>query len=79
MEAVPGGRLVAQALSAHGVDAVFTRYDRLTEAFGGHAEHVERPAELRPALERALGAGRPAVVNVALDPEAMAGHPYRGM
>jgi len=56
-----------------------TRYDRLVEAFGGHGEHVERPAELAPALERALGSGRPAIVNVMLDPDAMAGHPYRGM
>jgi acetolactate synthase-1/2/3 large subunit len=56
-----------------------TRYDRLTEAFGGHGEHVERPEDLVPALERALGSGEPSIVNVMLDPEAMAGHPYRGM
>jgi acetolactate synthase-1/2/3 large subunit len=56
-----------------------TRYDRLVEAFGGHGEHVERPEELAPALERALGSGEPAIVNVMLDPDAMAGHPYRGM
>ncbi|MGL6278450.1 MAG: thiamine pyrophosphate-dependent enzyme, partial [Gaiella sp.] len=56
-----------------------SRYDRLTEVFGGHGEHVERPAELGPALERALAAGTPAIVNVALDPDAMAGHAYRGM
>jgi acetolactate synthase-1/2/3 large subunit len=61
------------------VDLAPTRYDRLTEAFGGHAEHVERPDELAPALERALGAGEPAIVNVVLDPDAMAGHAYRGM
>ena len=56
-----------------------SRYDRLTEAFGGHGEHVERPDELAPALERALESGEPAIVNVMLDPLAMAGHPYRGM
>jgi hypothetical protein len=56
-----------------------TPYHRLCDVFGGHAEHVERPAELAPALERALGAGEPAIVNVMLDPDAMAGHPYRGM
>ena len=56
-----------------------TRYDRLVDAFGGHAEHVERPVELAPALERALAANEPAVVNVMLDPDAMAGHPYRGL
>jgi thiamine pyrophosphate-dependent acetolactate synthase large subunit-like protein len=56
-----------------------SRYDRLCEVFGGHAEHVERPDELAPALERALTAGEPAIVNVMLDPDAMAGHAYRGM
>jgi thiamine pyrophosphate-dependent acetolactate synthase large subunit-like protein len=56
-----------------------TRYDLLTEAFGGHAEHVERPDEIAPALERALASGQPAIVNVMLDPDAMKGHPYRGM
>jgi acetolactate synthase-1/2/3 large subunit len=56
-----------------------SRYDRITEVFGGHAEHVERPEQLRPALERSLAAGGPAVVNVMLDPDAMAGHAYRGM
>jgi acetolactate synthase-1/2/3 large subunit len=56
-----------------------SRYDKLTEAFGGHGEHVERPEEIAPALERALASGEPAIVNVMLDPDAMAGHPYRGM
>ena len=56
-----------------------SRYDRLCEVFGGHAEHVERPEELRPALERALAAGEPAIVDVLLDPDAMAGHAYRGL
>ena len=50
-----------------------TRYDLLTEAFGGHGEHVERPDELAPALERALASGEPAIVNVMLDPLAHGG------
>jgi acetolactate synthase-1/2/3 large subunit len=46
-----------------------TRYDTVVQALGGHGELVERPAQLRPALERALGAGsRPALVNVLTDP-----------
>ncbi len=44
----------------------FTRYDKMIEAMGGHGEWVETPAALRPAIERALGAGKPAVVNVKL-------------
>jgi acetolactate synthase-1/2/3 large subunit len=56
-----------------------TPYHRLTDAFGGHGEHVDRPGEIAPALERALASGQPAIVNVMIDPDAMAGHPYRGM
>ena len=44
----------------------FTRYDRVVEALGGHGEYVEEPAQIRPALERALGCGKPALVNVRL-------------
>ncbi len=46
-----------------------TRYDQVVEVLGGHGELVQRPDELRPALERALSAGRPALVNVLTDPE----------
>jgi acetolactate synthase-1/2/3 large subunit len=45
-----------------------TRYDQVVEILGGHAELVERPDQLRGALERAFGAGRPALVNVLTDP-----------
>ncbi len=45
-----------------------TRYDAVAEALGCHGELVRAPAELRPALERAFSAGRPAVVNVLTDP-----------
>jgi acetolactate synthase-1/2/3 large subunit len=55
------------------------RYDLLAPVVGAHGEHVTTPGELRPALERALGARSAAIVNVDLDPEAMAGHAYRGM
>jgi acetolactate synthase-1/2/3 large subunit len=45
-----------------------TRYDQMVEALGGHGELVERPDQLRPALERAFTAGKPALVNVLTDP-----------
>jgi acetolactate synthase-1/2/3 large subunit len=45
-----------------------TRYDQVVEALGGHGELVRAPAELRGALDRALSAGRPALVNVLTDP-----------
>ena len=36
-----------------------TRYDEVVEALGGHGSLVREPAELKPALERALAARRP--------------------
>ena len=45
-----------------------TRYDEVVRALGGHGELVRVPAELRPALERALAASGPALVNVLTDP-----------
>jgi acetolactate synthase-1/2/3 large subunit len=45
------------------------RYDRIAEAMGCHGEYVETMEQLRPALERAQGAGRPAVVHVCVDPD----------
>jgi thiamine pyrophosphate-dependent acetolactate synthase large subunit-like protein len=45
-----------------------TRYDQMAEALGCQGELVRAPGELRPALERAFSAGRPALVNVLTDP-----------
>jgi acetolactate synthase-1/2/3 large subunit len=52
------------------------RYDRIFAELGCHGEHVEKPDDLRPALERALKAGKPAVVNVIGDKRI--GHPNLG-
>ena len=45
------------------------RYDKMVEALGGYGELVERPEDIRPALERAFASGLPACVNVLIDPE----------
>ena len=45
-----------------------TRYDQVVEALGGHGELVSRAEDLKPALARAFGAGKPALVNVLTDP-----------
>lgn len=49
-----------------------TRYDLAAAGLGCHAEHVERPEELGPALQRALASQRPACVNVMTDPSVIA-------
>ena len=48
------------------------RYDKMVEALGGYGEFVEKPDQIRPAIERAMKAGKPALVNVCTDPEAQA-------
>lgn len=52
------------------------RYDRIFAEMGCHGEHVEKPDEFAPALERALAAGKPSVVNVFGD--RTIGHPTLG-
>jgi acetolactate synthase-1/2/3 large subunit len=52
----------------------YTRYDKVVEALGGHGEHVTRPEEIRPALERAFASGKPACINVELEQDQS----YRG-
>ena len=47
-----------------------TRYDKVVEALGGYGELVERPDQIRPALERAFKSGLPACINTICDPEA---------
>ena len=55
---------------ATGRDLGFSRYDKIVEALGGWGEYVEEPGDIRPALERALASGKPALVNVVTDPDA---------
>jgi acetolactate synthase-1/2/3 large subunit len=51
-----------------GTELGLTRYDRVVEALGGYGEFVEQPQDIRPALERAFASGRPALINVVVDP-----------
>ena len=46
-------------------------FGRIAEEIGALGIRVERPADFAPALERALAANRPAVVDVATDIEAL--------
>jgi acetolactate synthase-1/2/3 large subunit len=71
-------------MSAHGQDLIYgegrrvvtdlaaTRYDLAAAGLGCHAEHVEEPSELRPALDRAFASGKPACVNVMTDGSVIA-------
>lgn len=58
------GRVVATDLSNPDFAA-------LARAYGGHGETVEKTADFAPAFERARASGKPAIVEVRLDPEAI--------
>jgi acetolactate synthase-1/2/3 large subunit len=45
-----------------------TRYDKVAEAMGCHGELVDEVDQLRPALERAVASGKPALIQVMVDP-----------
>ena len=55
------------------VDSVPVDYARVAQEFGLHAERVDDPAQLARALDRAMAADRPALVDVAVtrDPAGM--------
>jgi thiamine pyrophosphate-dependent acetolactate synthase large subunit-like protein len=48
------------------------RFDKVAEAFGAYGEFVEREEEIAQAIARALASGKPAVIQVPVDPEANA-------
>jgi acetolactate synthase-1/2/3 large subunit len=43
----------------------------LARAYGGHGETVQTTAEFAPAFERARASGKPSIIEVRLDPEAI--------
>ena len=46
----------------------FAAYAR---AFGGHGETVERTEDFAPAYERASASGKPAIIELKIDPDAI--------
>ena len=44
-----------------------SRYDQMVQGLGGYGEFVQRPEDLKPALERALASDQPALLNVAVE------------
>jgi len=50
-----------------------TNYAKIMEGMGGHSERVTEPAAIRPALERAFASGRPALLDVVIDPDVSYG------
>ena len=60
-----GGDDVATTVFVRG-----SRYDKVMEAFGGLGFNVESPDELRRAVNEAMDAGKPALINAVIDETA---------
>jgi acetolactate synthase-1/2/3 large subunit len=55
----------------HGTELKNPDFAAYARAFGGHGETVESTADFAPAFERALAAGKPAIIHLKTDPEAL--------
>jgi len=58
------GRTVATELG-------LVHYEKAAEGLGAYGELVEKPADIVPALERAFRSGKPACLNVLIDPDVV--------
>src|SRR6266436_4819426 len=55
----------------HGTELKNPDFAAYARAFGGHGETVEKTADFSAAFERAVSAGKPAIIHVKTDPEAL--------
>ena len=51
-----------------GTELGHVRYEKLVEQLGGFGAYVEKPEDIRPAVEAAFKSGKTACVNVMVDP-----------
>jgi acetolactate synthase-1/2/3 large subunit len=68
------GQWMPEAVERYEAHRLGGRYAEVASALGGHAERVERPDDLRPALERAIaavGSGQAALVEVSTHEESV--------
>jgi tartronate-semialdehyde synthase len=40
---------------------------KLAEAYGAYAERVEKPDDIKPALQRAINTGKPAIIDIVVE------------
>lgn len=62
-----GGRGLGTYLSQE------TNYAKIMEGMGGYGERITDPDEITPALERAFSSGKPALLDVVIDPNVSYG------
>ncbi len=57
--------------NVHGTALVNPDFAAYARAFGAHGEVVENTAQFAPAFARAMNAGKPALIEIRIDPEAI--------
>lgn len=57
--------------NVHGTALTNPDFAAYARAFGAHGETVENTAQFAPAFARAVGAGKPALIEIRIDPEAI--------
>jgi acetolactate synthase-1/2/3 large subunit len=68
---IRSGQTLAYSRRHIGVDLSDIRYDKVAQAMNCYGERVEEPSEIHAALQRAVDSGRPAVLDVVVDREAV--------
>ena len=61
----------AAGLPHYGCELKNPDFAAYARAFGGHGETVEKTEDFAAAFERALAVGKPAIIHVKTDPEAL--------
>ena len=54
-----------------GTDLGMVHYEKMVEALGGFGAFVEKPEDIRPAIEAAFASGKTACINVMVDPSTI--------
>jgi acetolactate synthase-1/2/3 large subunit len=54
-----------------GAEIGYVPYHKLVEALGGFGVQVDKPEDIRPALEAAFASGKTACINVMTDPDTV--------
>ncbi|TES88825.1 MAG: hypothetical protein E3J93_01685 [Dehalococcoidia bacterium] len=59
-----------RSLAISNIGHALVDFVKFAEAYGAYGQRVEQPEEIKPALQRALEANWPAVIEVVVDREA---------
>ena len=68
---IKGGQTQSFEKRYVGVDFSDIRYDEVARGMNCYGERVEKPLDIKPALQRAVDSGKPAVLDVIINKEVL--------